>query len=185
MTRAETVDRPAAEVPAPRRTSVPTWTDQIPSLDASGRQYLVVAVGAGAAAAADQWRRQAAGTGKQVHVLHLQELHPRSRPEVLDAVMRLHVGARIAVAGDEADVLEVGTWCAGAGVLPEEVLTHALSRNAIAVFCVHCENTQRVPSAPGALVTCTGCGRRLEVHEHVSRHRGSYLASATSGTEGA
>ncbi|WP_432536162.1 dimethylamine monooxygenase subunit DmmA family protein [Kineococcus arenarius] len=184
MTHAETIDRRAAEVLAPRRTSVPTWTERLPPLDTSGRQYLAITVGAGAAEAADRWRRQAADTGKQIHVLHLQELDPRRRPEVLKALTRLRVGARIAVAGDEADVLEVGTWCAGAGVLPEELLTHAVSRTVIAVFCVHCENTRRVRSRPGELLTCTGCGRRIEVHEHTSRHRGSYLASATSSTEG-
>jgi hypothetical protein len=33
-------------------------------------------------------------------------------------------------------------------------------------------------------VTCPGCRRRLEVHEHVSGHRGSYLASAIAPPDG-
>jgi hypothetical protein len=156
-----------------------------PSLDASGRSFLLVAVGPAAEPVVEAWAAQAGDSGRPVQRWTVDG--PADDAVLVEFARRLdglRVGARLAVCGPEADVLTLGAAARRAGLVPEEITTSAVDRADIRVFCVHCEATSRLAAAPGAELTCPGCRRRLEVHEHVSGHRGSYLASAVAPPDG-
>ncbi|MGY1849025.1 dimethylamine monooxygenase subunit DmmA family protein [Blastococcus sp. SYSU DS1021] len=164
----------------PRRTSVPSWPAQPPSLDLTGRAFLLVQVGGRAAEVVDRWAAEAREHGRPVRRWGLPGVDGSSAAALARRLDGMHVGDRVLVAGPEADVLALVALARGLGLLPEEITAFAVARGPIPVFCAHCETTARLPVAPGAEVDCPGCGLRLEVHEHASGHRGSYLASAVT-----
>jgi hypothetical protein len=170
---------PATRPPA-RRTSVPVWPAQAPDLDPAGTSFLLVQVGAGAADVVRGWAAQAQRHGRPAQVWCLPRVDEGTPAELTRRLGTFRVGARFMVAGPEADVLPVAATARAVGLVPEEITAFAVGRDDISVFCVHCETTSRVAAGPGTELTCPGCRRRLEVHEHVSGHRGSYLASATA-----
>lgn len=170
---------PALPAPA-RRTSVPVWPAQAPDLDPAGTSFLLVQVGAGAADVVRGWAAQARRHGRPAQVWRLPRTDEGTPAELARRLATFRVGARLMVAGPEADVLSVAATARTLGLVPEEVTGFAAGRDDISVFCVHCESTSRLAAGPGTELTCPGCRRRLEVHEHVSGHRGSYLASATA-----
>jgi hypothetical protein len=177
-----------APAPAPaaadRQTSVPVWPVTAPALDATGRSFLVVAVGPAAERVVADWAAAAADQGHPVQRMTVDgRVDDGALTELARRLDRLCVGARLAVCGPEADVLVVAAAARRVGLLPEELAAFAVDRGDLSVFCVHCEATSRAAAAPGAEVTCPGCRRRIEVHEHVSGHRGSYLASAIAPPE--
>ena len=45
------------------------------------------------------------------------------------------------------------------------------------VWCPHCTATTEADVRPGESVPCSGCGRTLAVHAHVSRRRAAYLGT--------
>ncbi|MGY1820779.1 dimethylamine monooxygenase subunit DmmA family protein [Geodermatophilus sp. SYSU D00079] len=171
---------PAALPRRPRLTSVPVWPTEAPPLDLTGRSFLIVHVGPAADGVVEQWLAQAREHGRPVRLWGLPRTDEGSGAELARRLGALCVGARLAIAGPEADVLALAAHARRAGLLPEETTTFAVERESLRVFCVHCGTTSRLATAPGAEVDCPGCGTRLEVHEHVSGHRGSYLASAVT-----
>ncbi|MGY1722629.1 dimethylamine monooxygenase subunit DmmA family protein [Blastococcus sp. SYSU DS0533] len=164
-----------------RRTSVPSWPAQPPALDLSGRSYLLVEVGGRAVEVVDRWAAEAREHGRPVRRWGLAGVDGSSAAALARRLDGMHVGDRVLVAGPEPDVLTLVALARGMGLLPEEITAFAVDREAIPVFCAHCETTTRLPVTPGAEVDCPGCDLRLEVHAHASGHRGSYLASAVSG----
>ncbi|MGY1631706.1 dimethylamine monooxygenase subunit DmmA family protein [Geodermatophilus sp. SYSU D01186] len=165
----------------PRLTSVPVWPPEPPPLDLTGRSFLVVHIGPAAHGVVEQWLAQARERGRPVRLWGLPRTDEGSGAELARRLGALCVGARLVIAGPEADVLAMAAHARRAGLVPEEITTFAVGRESLRVFCVHCEVTSRLAADPGAEVDCPGCGTRLEVHEHVSGHRGSYLASAVAG----
>ncbi|MGY2080108.1 dimethylamine monooxygenase subunit DmmA family protein [Modestobacter sp. SYSU DS0657] len=166
-----------------RRTSVPEWPAQAPGLDLTGRAFLLVEIGPAAAPLVRRWLDDAHEHGRPVQLWAPPRVDGAGAAELGRRLGLLHVGARLAVAGPEADVLAVVALARRVGVLPEEITAFAVAREEIAVFCVHCRTTTRFRAAPGTEVTCPACRLRLEVHEHVSGHHGSYLASAVAGQD--
>ncbi|MCF6508943.1 hypothetical protein E9549_16230 [Blastococcus sp. MG754426] len=164
----------------PRRTSVPSWSAQPPALDPAGRTFLLVQVGGRAAEVVDRWAAEAWEHGRPVRRWGLPGVDGTSAAALARRLDGMHVGDRVLVAGPEADVLALVALARGMGLLPEELTAFAVDRGPIPVFCAHCETTARLAVAPGAEVDCPGCDLRLEVHEHASGHRGSYLASAVT-----
>ncbi|WP_138734550.1 dimethylamine monooxygenase subunit DmmA family protein [Modestobacter excelsi] len=174
-----------APAAADRQTSVPVWPVAAPALDATGRAFLLVAVGPAAEPVVADWAAGAVDQGRPVQRMTVDgRTDDRALADLVRRLDQLGVGARLAVCGPEADVLAVAAAARRVGLLPEEIATFAVDRGDLSVFCVHCEVTSRMAAAPGAEVTCPGCRRRIEVHEHVSGHRGSYLASAIALPEG-
>ncbi|MGY1636144.1 dimethylamine monooxygenase subunit DmmA family protein [Geodermatophilus sp. SYSU D00742] len=171
-------------LPPARQTSVPTWPDAPPPLDLTGRSFLVVQLGPGSADVADGWLRQAGDAGRPAQLWLLDGWAAGRADDLEQRLGTLRVGSRLAVAGPEADVLLLTAQARSLGLVPEEITAFAVGRDRISVFCVHCEATSRLAAAAGDEVTCPGCRRRLEVHEHVSGHRGSYLASAIAAPGG-
>jgi hypothetical protein len=169
---------------AQRRTSVPA-EESAPALDPGGRRFLVVQIGPVAREVAGRWLREARDAGRPAHLWGVDEWAADRRSDLEQRLATLHVGARLAVAGPEADVLLLCAQARSLGLVPEEITAFAVGRARIHVFCVHCEATTGQTAEPGGEVTCAGCRRRLEVHEHVSGHRGSYLASAVAAPGGA
>jgi hypothetical protein len=164
----------------PRRTSVPSWPAQPPSLDPAGRAFLLVQVGDAAAHVVERWTAEAREHGRPTRRWVFAEGDGFAAAVLARLLDGMHVGDRVLVAGPEADVLALVALARAAGVLPEEITGFAVARGPLPVFCAHCEITTRLPVGPGAEVDCPGCGLRLEVHEHASGHRGSYLASAVT-----
>lgn len=172
---------------APAVTSSPSMSSPVspsvsqpPSLDPSGRSHLVVAVGSGAgvAGAVEGWLGEARDAGTALEVRRVADVDERCRGELHAVLGGLRIGARVVLVGPEAAVMTLASWVRRLGVLPEEITTHVTTRGEVVVFCVHCEATATRQVSPGGVVACEGCGRELEVHDHPSGHRGSYLASA-------
>ncbi len=70
-----------------------------------------------------------------------------------------------------------------AGAVSAELAAYVTDFGDLPMYCAHCRDTFHVEAVPGGVVACPGCARDLEIHEHHSPTRGSYLASAAGGDE--
>lgn len=147
--------------------------------DPAGAAFLLVGVGAAAEGVVARWRDDVAALDRPATVLVLQ---PADDGSAVDAFARaldgFRVGARVLVAGPEADVWALRAHALRAGLLPEEVVVEVVGDGPLRVFCVHCDATHRVDGVPGGVVRCPGCARLLDVVPHRSAHLGAYLAAA-------
>lgn len=174
--------------PAP---GLPVWPVEPESVDPTAATYLIIAIGTDPTTAevARTWVSAAehraptrlvvadgvdsdaaghdpAGTG---HV------------DIVTALQAARVGVRIMVVGRQYDVLTTLALARAQGAGEAELRCFVIDAEAptvdLPVYCAHCRATHRMHTCPGGSAVCPGCGRRLEVHEHHSAARGSFLAS--------
>ncbi|SEN89285.1 hypothetical protein E3O25_13745 [Cryobacterium sp. TMT1-3] len=159
----------------PPARSLPLWPAG--DLDTSARSHLIVPIGGRAETDLARQRLRQAQLLAPSTLLAFAALGP-AEADTLSAVYRsARVGLRVLIIGGQFDVFQALAAARGAGLLPPElrcILTHTRD---LPMFCAHCRATSRVAAAPGSLVTCPGCARTLEIHEHTSSRRGSFLAS--------
>lgn len=153
-------------------------------LDLSGRSFLLVGVGVGGRRVCQAWMRQLGRAGRPARFWALD------RPagcggELAGWLAGARVGMRLLLAGPRADVLTLAAQARALHLLPEEITSVEVDAAELPIFCVHCRVTSRLAARPGCRVHCPGCRRELEVHPHVSGHRGSYLAAAPTPADGA
>jgi len=154
-------------------------------VDATAASYLVVAVGTDSATAeaARSWVAEAEGIAPTRLVVLDSLTGSGDREALAEAVGRTRVGVRILIAGGRYDVLQALAVAREHGALPYELSGRVTHERDLPVYCAHCRATHRVEADPGGEAACPGCGRHLEIHEHVSAVRGSYLASDARARE--
>lgn len=159
---------------------LPDWPSRPAEVDAAGSEFLIVAVGPHdeTAHVARAWVRVAESVGP-TRLLVLDSLtHDDDRALLDEALTATHTGARILVTGGQYDVLTALGAARSAGAIADELSAFVTDTADLPVYCAHCRDTFRAVGAPGGIVECPGCTRRLEIHEHHSASRGSFLASA-------
>lgn len=148
-------------------------------LDLAAASYLVIAIGSDpeTAEVARAWTEQAEGVAPTTLVVLDSMASPADRDVLEEALGQACVGVRILVAGGRYDLLQALAFARGHGALPHELTSQMTQTRDLPVYCAHCRSTHRVTADPGGEVSCPGCLRLLEVHEHHSATLGSYLAS--------
>lgn len=144
------------------------------SMDLSGRQYLLIAIGdaPGTTAKVDKWARDLASAHQAVALYSLPD-----GAGVEDLIDATTVGVRIMISGAEAEVMRAVAVARAAGILPCELFIHISHVDVINVFCPHCDTATRALARPDHTIECSGCARDLLVRPHTSSHRAMYLAS--------
>nr|WP_287001409.1 MULTISPECIES: DUF3445 domain-containing protein [Gordonia] len=164
---------------------LPEWPSRPPEVDAAGSEFLIVAAGAAdeTAHTARAWVRTAESIGP-TRLLVLDSLtHDDDRTSLIDALAATHTGARILVTGGQYDVLTALALARESGAIADELAAFVTDTTDLPVYCAHCRDTFRGVGSPGGVVECPGCTRRLEIHEHHSASRGSFLASAVDARD--
>ncbi|MGV6991780.1 heme-dependent oxidative N-demethylase subunit alpha family protein [Gordonia amicalis] len=175
--------RNAARQSAPTGPGMPVWPTTPPDVDTTGAAFLVVAVGDDAETAhvSRNWVAAAEAVGAtRLLVLDTltDEQDRRSLNAALDAAL---TGTRILVTGGQYDVMTALAMAREAGAVPAELSSYVVHTRDLPLYCAHCRTTFRVEGRAGGVVSCPGCARDLEVHEHHSPTMGSFLASAAGG----
>jgi hypothetical protein len=167
----------------PAHSTVPRWPTEPPSVDPSGRSYVVLAFGSEALQVASDWRGEIARRAMPFISLDggsdLSEMMARLTG-VLGAAV---TGLRLMVAGPEQEVLAVQATARAAGMLDAELALHVTSSASRRVYCVHCKTTSSVKAQVNEVSACHGCGRELLVFAHFSRRSGSYLGFLADAEE--
>ena len=173
-----------AEVEA-ERNGMPVWPSTPPAVDVDARAFLIIAIGGDPQTA--HVSRTWVGTAETVGPTRLLVLdaldvdHDRAALE--QALGETSVGSRIMVVGSQFDVLAALSMARAQGAIASELAAFVTSTADLGVYCAHCANTSRVTAAVGDVITCPGCARSIEIHEHHSASRGSFLASASDARE--
>ncbi|WP_167103342.1 dimethylamine monooxygenase subunit DmmA family protein [Mycobacterium sp. DL592] len=163
-------------------TSVPPWAveEVRPPADLSGRSWTVLAIGTDAEPVAQQWAAEVgshhAGAALRIH--HVSDAEAACSvlaADVADAV----VGWRLLLAGPAHACLRVRSRAIDLGVGDDEMTVATTEVNTRTVYCAHCRHVSTAEIELTGELPCTGCGRRLFVHYHVSRRVGSHLGFAT------
>ena len=176
------MSRPMDDRPFPPRTSLPDWSATDLGLDQTARSYTVIVLGREPSGIADRWGQslEQAGIPHDRCDLSADGL-PRwvaddAEPWFERLLARHRVGWRAAVCGEEIGVLRMLGLARLAGLLQSEVRGIATDRERSFVYCPHCTARTLRPH-PTPTVVCSGCGRELEVHPHISHTLDCYLAS--------
>ena len=144
-----------------------------------GASYLVVAIGTDPVTAdvARAWTAEAEGAAPTTLVVLDSMTVVADRDVLAEMLGRARVGVRILVVGGRYDALQACAFTRAHGALPHELASRVTHERDLPVYCAHCRDTLRVSAEPGGEAVCPGCGRLLEVHDHLSAVLGSYLAS--------
>ncbi|MGW5105940.1 dimethylamine monooxygenase subunit DmmA family protein [Nocardia sp. NPDC004123] len=163
----------------PQFPSLPRWPASTEPVDTTGTSFLVLAVGGGskAAALAREWTAEAEALGPTTLAVLDAIDHPADREAFQTVLGRARTGVRVMVVGGQYDVLQSLSMLRRSGALEAELRCFVTDYSEIPVFCAHCQTIFRAVAAPGGAATCPGCGRDLEVHEHLAALLGSFLAS--------
>ncbi|MGY1814624.1 dimethylamine monooxygenase subunit DmmA family protein [Blastococcus sp. SYSU D00820] len=160
----------------PQHSSVPRWPAAPEPVDPAGRTVSLVGFGAAGAAVVREWEQQAR-PGSVVAVSTAERADDAALAELAGQVARARVGWRLMLAGPEVDVLAARAVVTGLGLLDAEIRVAVTSTERRRVHCAHCRTTTDRAVPVGGELPCAGCGRRLQVHGHVSRRTGTYLGS--------
>lgn len=165
------------EVVHPAALSLPIWPAEPEPVDPTGASYLIVSIGGvDAAAVSGQWVQQAEGIAATT-LLVLDDFDTGAEDQFRAELLRARTGVRIMVVGSQFAVLSALSLARSEGAGPAELRSFVTRRDDIAVYCAHCRDTSRAQAEPGGIVECALCSRELEVHQHMSAVRGSFLAS--------
>jgi hypothetical protein len=163
-------------------STVPRWPTKPPSVDPSGRGYVVVAFGPEAEPVAAAWRREIAELS--LPMVSLAGAHPGDTlGRLADVLAAATTGLRLMVAGPEQEALAVQSAARAAGMIDAELVLHVTSAESRKVYCVHCKTTSSAQAAVEELAACDGCGRELLIFAHLSRRSGSYLGFLADAEE--
>ena len=105
-----------------------------------------------------------------IKLLVKEEVLPRDANHTLFILLPI-----IAVAGPLTAVLPLRARALDGGLVDAELAVATTSTDELLVACAHCAAVTSAPTHVGGIVACTGCGRRLVVHHHVSRRQGTFL----------
>lgn len=158
-------------------TSVPRWPRTDPGVDETGRGYAVMAFGAVAAVAAGEWCRRIAVLGRPARVRRAESADEEALRVLGRWLAEASVGWRLMLAGPQADVLRAHAVALDGAALDAEMRILVTDDRRRRVWCAHCAATTEADVRPDQHLPCTGCGRTLVVHAHVSRSRAAYLGS--------
>ncbi|MEO9329554.1 DUF3445 domain-containing protein [Gordonia aurantiaca] len=182
---AEYLRKAAPPAGVPSGPGMPEWPGTPPPVDTTGAAFLVVAIGRGPETAhvSRTWVSAAEAAGA-TRLLVLDTLtDDEDRAALLAALDDAVIGTRVMVTGGQYDVMTALALAREAGAVADELASYVTDFRDLPMYCAHCRDTFRVEGVPGGVVTCPGCARDLEIHEHHSPTMGSYLASATGGDE--
>lgn len=159
--------------------------DAAPGPDPAAGSFLVVAIGTGPTTVArtSRWVRLAESVAPTTLLLLDDIDAPPDVATLAEALDRARTGVRFLVAGGRYDALQCVARLRDRGVLPAEITVELTHRRDLPLYCAHCRARHRVAGEPGDVVTCPGCARRLEVHDHLASALGCYLASDTQAGE--
>ncbi|MGK5113891.1 MULTISPECIES: dimethylamine monooxygenase subunit DmmA family protein [unclassified Geodermatophilus] len=163
-------------------TSVPRWPAGDPGVDPAARSVAMLGFGPAGVAAVRRWLPQVP-PGTPVTATTTGAADAAVLDELARRVAASSVGWRLMLAGPEADVLAARAVAVDGGLLDAEVRTAVTDTGRKRVFCPHCRTTTEAEVDVGAETGCSGCGRRLVVHWHVSRRSGSYLGYMADAEE--
>ncbi|WP_409330792.1 dimethylamine monooxygenase subunit DmmA family protein [Trujillonella humicola] len=149
---------------------------EVPDLDRAARWLALLGFGDRGASVVTAWR-SAASAGTPVWV-HTADRADDATLDLLAAeVAGARVGWRLALAGPEADVLAARAVATRLGAVDAEIRAAATSTRRRRVWCAHCGSTTETGQPGPSETRCRGCGTRLHVSAHLSRHRAAYLGS--------
>ncbi len=83
------------------------------------------------------------------------------------------MGTRFYAVGSEQFVQNLKGFARSFGMLEEEINLEIVNKKARNIYCSTCHRIN--PQVETNLVTCSGCGIKLEVWEHFSRLKNAYL----------
>ncbi|MBX0344474.1 hypothetical protein K2X14_06430 [Acetobacter sp. TBRC 12305] len=165
---------------ASARTNLPVWSDLSwdaapASVDAAGRGFVLVGVGAGTAPVIEAWR-QGVGAWPCIAWVETGDLADAAVSTRFGAALEsMVVGWRLMLAGPPAEIMVLAAQARRTGLLDEEIRLHVLEDGRVRVQCAHCKTLFRATAEPGDIVTCPGCGQNILVHQHFSRHLGAFV----------
>ncbi|MFG1922320.1 dimethylamine monooxygenase subunit DmmA family protein [Cryptosporangium sp. NPDC048952] len=159
-------------------TSVPRWPTTDPGIDESGRAFAVMAFGGEAAGVAADWCERIRALARPVWVRRSERADEDALAALADRLRLVNVGWRLLLAGPEIDVLRAHAVALDGGALDAELRILVTDDRRRRVRCAHCAATTEADVRPDERLRCSGCGRTLVVHAHVSRVHAAYLGSA-------
>ncbi|WP_332641985.1 dimethylamine monooxygenase subunit DmmA family protein [Aeromicrobium sp.] len=162
-------------MPKLEHTSVPLWAatgGRVAEPDHSGSSYLLVGVGADGRQAVATWVADLPG-----HIVGqvLGDDADSVRTELAVALTDARVGVRVRIAGPVSSCLTLRGVAVSVGAEDDELHLAPTQRDAVEVWCVHCNATSLADVAIGDVLPCGGCDRSLLVYHHVSRRTGQFL----------
>jgi hypothetical protein len=163
-------------------STVPRWPAEPPSVDPSGRSYVVLAFGSEASQVASAWCREIAGRAAPLVSLD-SGTEPSIMDRLTDVLAASVTGLRVMITGPEQEVLAAQSTARTAGLIDAELALHVTSAASRRVYCVHCKTTSSVEAAVDEVAACHGCGRELLVFAHFSRRSGSFLGFLADAEE--
>ena len=84
-----------------------------------------------------------------------------------------YMGTRFYAVGSEQFVQNLRGLARSFGMLEEEINLEIVNRKARNIYCSTCHRIN--PQVQTNIITCSGCGIKLEVWEHFSRLKNAYL----------
>ena len=166
--------------PALEMTSVPSWTIAAvqPDADTSGRSWTVIAFGPSGSEAARRWRAQitpfAGGSAVRTHEV-AADGDEQARAALIADLADARVGWRLMMAGPAHSCLRLRALAIALGVADDEMTVASTEVTSRSVQCAHCRTVTCASVELGEVLPCSGCGRNLLVHHHVSRRLGAHL----------
>jgi dimethylamine monooxygenase subunit C len=164
--------------PALASTSVPTWatTAERPDADLSGRYWTVVAIGADADIMSEQWAAQIAAHAPDADIrIHRVDDDDAAVAAVTADLVDAVVGWRLMVAGPAHACLRLRAHAMQCGAADDEITVASTAVTTRDVRCAFCATVTRGEMDLGDELSCSGCGRTVVVHHHVSRRLGTHL----------
>jgi dimethylamine monooxygenase subunit C len=164
-------------------TSVPRWPTEPPTVDPTGRAYLVISRGDAAGAVAAEWAREIRAIGRPLWIDHRAAGDAAASTLLRRQLGTARVGLRLMVAGPELEVLDVLRIARAAGAIEAEWRAHVTAVPARRVQCTHCHQHTIGAVSVGDTIRCGGCTRSLVVYHHVSRAHGAYMGYMVDAEE--
>ncbi|MGX7693889.1 heme-dependent oxidative N-demethylase family protein [Gordonia polyisoprenivorans] len=164
---------------------LPRWPATPPEVNVEAAAFLIVSIGGDPSAAqtARTWVAKASESGA-TRLVVLDTLTDADDVATLRRALDESVtGTRVMITGGQFDVMTALAVARAAGAIADELSAHVTSTDDLPVYCAHCHTTSRILARPGETVDCPGCSMRIEIHEHHSATRGSFLASAADAGE--
>jgi hypothetical protein len=151
-------------------SSVPRWPTGDRGIDPAGRSFAVLAFDEAAATVAAIWC-------EEIQALDAPLWYAEDASALEEQLAGATVGWRLMLAGPQADVLAARSLAVEHGAIDAEITIVVTDDRERRVRCAHCTTSTRTAAAR---VHCAGCGRALDVHEHVSRRHAAYLGVASA-----
>ncbi|WP_460303957.1 dimethylamine monooxygenase subunit DmmA family protein [Actinocorallia aurea] len=145
-------------------------------MDATGKDYAVLALGEAARPVAAAWAQRIEEAGATAWVSYAAELGDGVLAAFRERLAAASVGWRLMLCGPEHEVLFLRGEAVRAGALPVEIRMHATAVGRRRVYCAHCRHVTSGDIGAGDLLLCGGCGLTLVCHHHFSRRLAAYLA---------